>query len=141
MFKLFFQEGEGDDPQENLISEAANRLDVGEFQLFQLGYEAWYGHSPEPDRIEPHFYSYMVNDDPPPWARHFARRIIALDTEGALDSTASEFHRFDNVLATPPRWIGWAVILATLAVVAVFMALIVSGDPGLDPHCIFPPCP
>ena len=65
MFKLFFQEGEGDDPQKNLIAEAANRLDVGEFQLFQLGYEAWYGHTPEPDRIEPHFYSYMVNDDPP----------------------------------------------------------------------------
>jgi hypothetical protein len=142
MWRVFSRLGPGDDVESNVIAEASNRLDVGEFEFFELSYEHWYGERPDEGRIEPHFFAYLMRNEPPPWARHFARRIIALDDGGALDSEDPQFHRFDRGTRAPSKWTGWSVVCLTLAVVVAFLCLIVLGDSaGLPGHCMFPPCP
>jgi len=142
MLRIFYHEEAGDDVESNMIAEASNRLDVGEFQLFELGYEHWFGQPAPADRIETDFFAYLAHNEPPPWARHYARHIIALDEEGMLQSGDETFHRFDRDLDSPSRWYGWTVVGATLAVVAAFLGLLILGDASrFTAQCMFPPCP
>ena len=76
MFKFLFQVDDRDNIEANQVAEAANRLGVGEFKLFQVAFQAWHGREIDPDQLEWIFWNYMANDQVPPWARHFARVII-----------------------------------------------------------------
>ena len=141
MFKLLYHPGEIDDPEADVIAEASNRLDVGEFQVFQLGYESWYGRAPDSQMIELCFVGYLTDNRMPPWARHYAREIIKLDDGGGLDSTDPVYHRFDPPHRAPARIYGWSILLGTLGVVALFLTLIAVGGEMVDaPPCMFPPC-
>lgn len=78
------------------IAQAANILQVGEFQLLQLAYEDWYGEElPEAltDRL---FADYMLRKQVPHWARHYARRIVDWNTRGILDADNRDYHRYDR---------------------------------------------
>lgn len=142
MFKLIAMPGEALPEEENVIAEASSRLDVGEFQVFQLGYAHWFGRDPEPREIEPQFFAYLMENRPPTWARHFAREIVHRDDQGELVSTDAEWHRYDRPVTRTPRWVGWATVVLTLALVAGFLALMVINNGRLNPGgCMFPPCP
>ena len=71
------------------VLKASSALSVGEFRVFQIAYEQWYGEEGEEKAIENHFTSYMFNDIVPIWVRHFCTRVVRLDREDALDP--SEF--------------------------------------------------
>lgn len=142
MFKLLYHPEEIDAERANVISEASNRLDVGEFQLFQLGYENWYGRHPAQEVIEPFFFTYLFHDEIPAWARHYARKIIELDDEDGLVANDPSYHRFDIGQQPPAKWIGWTVMVGTLGVVALFLLLMsLGGQDFVGGRCMFPPCP
>ena len=77
------------------MARAANLLQVGEFQLLQLAYKDWFDKdmpSRECDRL---FGAYMLHNQVPHWARHYARRIIGLDAAGMLNDRDPTYHRYD----------------------------------------------
>ncbi|MBT5664721.1 MAG: hypothetical protein HOJ06_05230 [Rhodospirillaceae bacterium] len=78
------------------VAEAANILQIGEFQLLQLAYADWHGENLPDSKLNPLFTNYMVRKQTPPWARHYARRIIDWDARGLLVPNAAEYHRFDR---------------------------------------------
>ncbi|NKB55619.1 MAG: hypothetical protein GKS00_04715 [Alphaproteobacteria bacterium] len=100
MFK-FFQtllrpDQEDANPESAEIAQAANILQIGEFQLLQLAYKDWHGKElPEAltDRL---FADYMLRKQVPHWARHYARRILDWDKRGLLNAGDSTYHRYDR---------------------------------------------
>lgn len=60
-----------------LVSEAAETLDIGEFELFRAAYRAWYGGEPETKRLERDFAAYLKAQRLPAYVRHFARQVVA----------------------------------------------------------------
>ncbi|MCZ6474019.1 MAG: hypothetical protein O6934_11320 [SAR324 cluster bacterium] len=144
MLKIFYELGEMDNIEDNLLAEASNRLDVGEFQVFQLSYNEWHGNDLEPKRMEQMFFDYLTENKLPPWARHYARRIIDLDDQGKLEHTDLHYHRYDVNRADP---LNIKKGLTTIIAVTLFMAafLIISSillDKSREdlPRCYFPPC-
>ncbi len=117
MFKIFFELGEMDNIEKNLLAEASNRLDVGEFQFLQLGYAEWFGSELDAKSMEAVFFAYLTQDTVPHWARHYARKVIALSDEGKLDHNDPRFHRYDasSMRSQAPQ----AGVLKVAAVVAV----------------------
>lgn len=87
---------EDNDPDCAEIAQAANILQIGEFQLLQLAYEDWYG-DPLPDsETNRLFADYMLRRRVPHWARHYARRIVGWERRGLLDSGNPAYHRYDR---------------------------------------------
>ncbi len=79
-----------------VVISAANQLQVGEFQLLQLAYRAWH-HKDLPEALVTKlFTSYMLHNRVPHWARHYARRVIALEELGDLDDLDPRYHRYDT---------------------------------------------
>ena len=145
MLKFLYQLDDLDNIQANLAAEAANRLDVGEFQLFQLAYRAWYGVEADPKVLEQEFLEYMLHDQVPPWVRQFARNIIKSDDSGRLDPEAEEFHQYDRDRPLNSRtWSGYYKVAFVILLTAGFMALMAYNyepDPSDNSPCYFPPCP
>ena len=144
MLKIFYDWGDKDDIASNLVAEASNRLDVGEFQLFQLSYEAWYGEEMEPKRLETAFFGYLMKDEVPPWARHYARKIIEQDDAGNLDYRDPHYHRFDpRSMRTDSTQSGLLKVGVVLLIVVAFLgaSMILMHGKSLDDFpCQFPPC-
>ena len=117
--------------ENNSVVEASSLLDVGEFQIFQLGYESWYGKEGDLQYLEKCFFSYLLENKTTAWARHFARHIIVLDQKGELESHAPEYHRFDPESVRPiSKTIGTvqacAILLFCLGFIS-FISIISSG--------------
>lgn len=53
-------------PDRKLVGSAANLLQVGEFQLLQLAYHAWFGKDLPPELVSPLFTTYMIRCQVPP---------------------------------------------------------------------------
>ena len=144
MLKIFYELDEMDNVESNLLAEASNRLDVGEFQIFQLAYEAWYGCELDPQRLEAIFFDYLINNKIPPWARHYARKIIEKGDAGELDYRESHYHRFDaESMDVHSKRAGWLIIGTVLLVVIAFFGSIMfllQGKSYEDFPCQFPPC-
>ena len=110
------------------VAKAANLLQVGEFQFLQLAYREWHGEDLPEAMTGPLFRQYMLRDGVPAWARHYARRILALDRSGLLDDRDPRFHRFDSDYgATAPRGFR-RFALAASTVAAVLLSGVVIGD-------------
>ncbi len=77
------------------IADAANILEVGEFQLLQLAYRDWHGEDLPAELFDRLFDSYMVDGVAPPWARHYARNILQEERLGRLDGQQRGYHRYD----------------------------------------------
>ena len=127
-------------------------MGVGEFQIFQLGYEDWYGREAEPSDLDAPFFAYLLENQISAWARHYARKIIKLDDSGELDANAAFFHRFDaaSMKVAPidtfvtSKFGGIFPIIAFAALVAITMGGAIFLLHGTIPEaipCIFPPCP
>lgn len=107
-----------------LVCSAANVLQIGEFQVLQLAYRNWFGQDLSEALIDRLFASYMLRNEVPHWARHFARDILDRDAAGGLDPNHSAWHRYDPSHASTPPTHGARAYLTTAGVVA--LALIVT---------------
>jgi hypothetical protein len=110
-----------ENPQRAEVTRAANLLQVGEFQFLQLAYKEWFSEEmPEP-RCNSLFMGYMLYDKVPHWARHYARRILALYREGTLNGRDPFYHRYDSDYhSNVPQ--GTIKFCAAVAIVVVFIA-------------------
>jgi hypothetical protein len=122
------------------ISDAANILEIGEFQLLQLAYRDWYGEDLPEDLTDWLFHSCMIDDVVAPWARHYARKIVREEQSGRLDHRQRRYHRYDcgYSVRTPldARSICFALGLAAVLIgggVAIFSF---EADPNTS---MFPP--
>ncbi|MGF1640520.1 MAG: hypothetical protein ACFCUO_06185 [Rhodospirillales bacterium] len=79
-----------------LVCSAANLLQVGEFQLLQLAYQEWFGRDLPQALVARLFGDYMLRNEVPHWARHYARLILAREEHGLLDIDDPAYHRYDH---------------------------------------------
>ena len=84
------------DPETAEVAQAANILQVGEFQLLQLAYKDWYDEELPEALTDSLFADYMLRKRVPHWARHFARRILDWERRGLLDANNIDHHRYDR---------------------------------------------
>lgn len=123
-----------------LVAKAANILQVGEFQLLQLAYRDWFGDDLPPAMVDRLFTLYMLKNEMPHWARHYARKIIYEDSRGRVDDREPAYHVYDHdYRATPPREIGrFCRAVAALTVLIggfILLANMATGPGG----SMFPP--
>ena len=85
-----------DDPDRGEIVHSANLLQIGEFQLLQLAFAAWFERDMSEIESKEIFHDFMIRSRVRPWARHYARKIIALDQENRLNDQAPHYHRYDS---------------------------------------------
>ena len=134
-----------EEPEDNIVAQAANRLGVGEFQIFQLAHADWFGAEADARQLEPVFFRYLMHDQTDPWVRHYARRIVDLDDRGVLDTGSAHYHRYDARSMRPLSRVSavWRFTMVILFVV-VFFGVSMFALNGIIPEpygCLFPPCP
>jgi len=83
-------------PKRSEIIQAANLIQIGEFQLIQLAYNAWYEEDLPENKINIIFNEYMVTGIIPIWVTYYAKDIIKLDTANVLDSYNKKYHIYDH---------------------------------------------
>ncbi|MBC8338033.1 MAG: hypothetical protein ISR51_00885 [Rhodospirillales bacterium] len=126
--------------ERQVVIEAANQLQVGEFQLLQLAYREWYGKDLPEAQVAKLFTDYMLRSDVPHWARHYARNIVHGCETGTIDENEPRYHRYDHEYGKPVRhgvrrfWIAvfWLVLFVGGGILA---AELVTDNPA----SIFPP--
>ena len=87
-----------DSPTRSEILNAANILQIGEFQLIQLAYKVWYREELPEDRIDKIFSEYMVTGIIPIWVTFYARDILKLDKANVLNSYDEKQRRTRGIL-------------------------------------------
>ena len=85
-----------DNPKRSLIIQAANLIQIGEFQLIQLAYKAWYEKDLPEEKINKIFNEYMITGIIPIWVTYYATDIIKLDKANILDSYDKKYHIYDH---------------------------------------------
>ena len=58
------------------IVQAANILEISEYDVLGRAYIAWYGRAASNATIQRVFSDYIKNLRPPHWAQHYARKVI-----------------------------------------------------------------
>ena len=85
-----------DNPKRSEILHAANLLHIGEFQLIQLAYKAWYNEDLPEDKINKIFSEYMVSGIIPIWVTYYAKDIINMENANVLNSHDQKYHIYDH---------------------------------------------
>ena len=126
-----------DDPKRSEILDAANLLQVGEFQLVQLAYKDWYREELAEDKIDKIFGEYMFKKIIPIWATFYARDIKKLDKTNALNIYDEKYHIYDyefgeyyNEKERRNRGILYATIVAIVFIASHYMAISYVEDEG-----------
>jgi hypothetical protein len=88
-------------PNRTIVVNAANLLEIGEFQILQLAFSHWHGRDMRDDEASAIFNSFMIRSEVPGWALLYARDIRQLDQVSELDGNDPAYHRYD-VAKTPP---------------------------------------
>lgn len=129
-----------DDPDRGTVIQAANILQVGEFQFLQLAYREWFGHDmPERD-VDGHFRSFILKGHTPHWVLQHAKRIIDWDARGLLDVRNPDYRRFENLHYSPvPRGVRRFAIAVVCLVLVVGGGLMVSHFAAFKSASILPP--
>ena len=83
-------------PKRSEILDAANLLQIGEFQLIQLAYKVWYKENLPEDKINKIFEEYMIRGIMPIWVTYYARDIIKLDNANVLNDYDEKYHVYDH---------------------------------------------
>ena len=120
-----------DNPKRSEILNAANLLQIGEFQLIQLAYKVWYRENLPEDKINNIFSEYMVSGIIPIWVAYYAKDIIKLDQAGVLDSYNEKYHVYDHEFGTyiydekqrRRRGVLYATIIAFFFIASHYMAI------------------
>ena len=85
-----------DNPKRSEILNAANLLQIGEFQLIQLAYKVWYNKDLPEDKINKIFSEYMITGIIPIWVTYYAKDILKLNQANVLDSYNEKYHVYDH---------------------------------------------
>ena len=109
------------------VCRAANVLQVGEFQLLQLAYKEWFGEDLPEALVAQLFSSYMLHNEVPHWARHYARLVLMREERGMIDENDANYHRYDhdyhtNVPQGVRRFCYAVSILAFVLVTSILVA-------------------
>jgi hypothetical protein len=119
-----------DNPKRSGILDAANLIQIGEFQLIQLAYKAWYNEDLPEDKINKIFSEYMITGIIPIWVTHYAQDILKLNKANVLDSYNEKYHVYDhefgdyisNEKQRKRRGIFYAIIIGIVFVGTHYMA-------------------
>ena len=120
------------------ILHAANLLHVGEFQLIQLAYKAWYKEDLPEEKINKIFSEYMVTGIIPIWVTHYAQDILKLSKANVLDSFNDKYHVYDHefgkYISTEKqrkrRGIFYALVVGIVFIGSHYMAINYVEDEG-----------
>ena len=127
-----------DNPQRSEILNAANLLQVGEFQLIQLAYKVWYKEDLPEDKINKIFEEYMIRGIIPIWVTYYAEDIIKLDGANVLNSYDEKYHVYDhefgkyiyNEKQRKRRGIFYAIIIGFIFITSHYMAANYVEEPA-----------
>jgi hypothetical protein len=128
-------------PDRTIVVNAANLLQIGEFQLLQLAFAHWHGRDMRSDEANAIFESFMIRSEVPGWALMYARDITELDRKSQLVDRDPAYHRFD-VRAT---WLSKASLQARFVTAVLFLVGTLGGAYLLASQTAacsgqFPPC-
>jgi len=120
-----------DSPKRSEILDAANLLQIGEFQLIQLAYKVWYMEELPEHRIDKIFSEYMVTGIIPIWVTYYAKDIIKSDDANALHDYDEKYHVYDHEFGEyiyddkyrRRRGIQYATIIILVFIITHFMAI------------------
>ena len=120
-----------DNPKRSEILNAANLLQIGEFQLIQLAYKVWYRENLPEDKINNIFSEYMITGITPIWVTSYARDILRLDRANVLDSYNEKYHVYDHEFGAyiynnkqrRRRGVLYAAIIAIVFISTHYMAI------------------
>ena len=120
-----------DNPKRTEILHAANLIQIGEFQLIQLAYKAWYNKDLPEDKINKIFSEYMITGIIPIWVTYYAEDILKLNKANILDSHNQKYHVYDHEFGDyissdkqrRKRGIFYAIVIAIVFVGSHYMAV------------------
>ncbi len=139
-YNTFFHPDRDENPERAEVARAANYLQIGEFQLLQLAYQSWHGEEMPKALHNTIFYTYMLEDKVPAWARHYARRIVQAAELGGIDDQDPAYHRYDDDYGTTlPAGVRRFIVAATLVVGIVGGGVITSHYVTEPTSSILPP--
>ena len=127
-----------DNPKRSEILNAANLIQIGEFQLIQLAYKAWYEKDLPEDKISNIFKEYMITGIIPIWVTYYAADIIKLDKANVLDSYNKKYHIYDYEFGKQisdekqrkSRGIFYTILIGLLFVASHYMAINTVNEPA-----------
>ena len=107
------------------VEISSRLLQISEFKFFQLAYSWWHGRDISEKNMEPIFADYMLRDEVPHWARHFARQVLSQYAHGILDP-----HEYGIECIIPPRQLNGTKVFITIFMIVVYLLfyLIFSGN-------------
>ena len=131
-----------ENPERALVAHAANLLEVGEFQLVELAFAAWFGREMTEAEGHRYFDLYCVGSRVPPWLMHFARTIIEREANGELNEHEPHYHRFDRDYRSSrlPNGVRQFIVAVTIVCGVLGGAIVFasySADCGASQY---PPC-
>ena len=117
-------------PKRSEILNAANLLQIGEFQLIQLAYKVWYKEDLPENKINKIFEEYMIREIIPIWVTYYAKDIIKLDDANVLYGYDEKYHVYDREFGEyiydnkyrRKRGIQYATIIILVFIFTHFMA-------------------
>lgn len=129
-----------DDPDRGIVIQAANILQIGEFQFLQLAYREWFGRDmPERD-VDGHFRSFILKGHTPHWVLQHAKRIIDWDARGLLDERNPDYRKFENLHYSPvPMGVRRFAIAIACLVLALGGGLTLAHFATFKTSSILPP--
>jgi len=127
-----------DNPKRSEILNAANILQIGEFQLIQLAYKVWFREDLPENKINKIFEEYMIRGIMPIWVTYYAKDIIKLDNANVLNSYDEKYHVYDHEFGTyiydnkqrRRRGVLYATIIAIVFIASHYMAINYVDDEG-----------
>ena len=127
-----------DNPKRSKILNAANLLQIGEFQLIQLAYKVWFREDLPENKISKIFEEYMIRGIMPIWVTYYAKDIIKLDNANVLNSYDEKYHVYDHEFGTyiydnkqrRRRGVLYATIIAIVFIASHYMAINYVDDEG-----------
>ena len=127
-----------DSPKRSEIIQAANLIQIGEFQLIQLAYKSWYKKELPLDKINYIFNEYMVTGIIPIWVTYYAKDIIKLDKANVLDSYNKKYHIYDHEFGEylsdekqrKSRGIFYTILIGVVFIASHYMAISTVDEPA-----------
>ena len=110
------------------ISDAAARLELGEFKVFRLAYRWWFGAEAGARTLERVFAAYMFRQESPHWARHSAREVLGARQIDARQARRLGLGRLPVGLAARPPGRHVAAAAGILAVGLFALVLGVASE-------------
>jgi hypothetical protein len=126
--------------ERTVVISAANILQVGEFQLLQLAYRDWHGRDMSDAGVSELFSHYMLYNEVPHWARHYARTILAKAERGEINDADPSFHEYDADFYAPlPRGLRRFTVAVLVLVLTLGGGILIASMSETDATSILPP--